>query len=65
EAVRHRWDDLKLADNLCAYCQSVGRCRRWLHWGRRNDAPRMFCPNSEFFSSIEARMSTKPTPPTR
>lgn len=65
EAVNHRWDDLKLADNLCAYCQSIRRCRSWLQWGSRNDAPRMFCPNSEFLSNIESRMNSKPTPGTR
>ena len=30
-------------ERICANCLSVGRCRRWFHWQRTDDAPRWCC----------------------
>lgn len=46
------WGALKDAERVCAYCKSDGRCRRWLNWGAKNDAPRLFCPNAELFDEM-------------
>lgn len=53
-AVVENWEDLKLADHYCAHCRNARRCSRWLQWGRRNDAPKMFCVNANLFASIAA-----------
>lgn len=52
DAVARNWDDLKQADHNCSVCTQAGRCRRWLQWGRINDAPRVFCPNAALFLQI-------------
>ena len=43
---------LRDAERLCANCLSVGRCRRWFHWQRTDDAPRLFCPNAQVYEDI-------------
>lgn len=43
---------LRDAERVCANCANVKRCRRWFDWGRRNDAPRVFCPNAELFDEV-------------
>ncbi len=50
----HHWPELKAADHRCAYCVNIKRCESWLRWGRKNDAPRMFCPNAATFEQIKA-----------
>ena len=63
-AVRHHWDRLKRADGVCIDCPSIRRCRRWIAWGRRNDAARIFCPNAALFDEL-ARATAgrrRPTP---
>lgn len=45
-------DELVEAENLCAQCQHVGRCRRWRARGHHGDAPRLFCANVDFFEEL-------------
>lgn len=52
EAGLRYWGALRDAERVCAHCSSVRRCRRWLEWGARNDAPRVFCPNAPLFDEI-------------
>ena len=52
EAGLRYWGALKDAERVCAHCSNVRRCRRWLEWGARNDAPRVFCPNAALFDEI-------------
>lgn len=52
DAVQWSWDALKQADQNCSLCKEAGRCRRWLEWGRLNDAPQVFCPNASLFREI-------------
>lgn len=54
DAVDWNWEALKQADQTCSLCREVGRCRRWLEWGRVNDAPQVFCPNAPLFQEIGA-----------
>ena len=54
DAVERNWDVLKEADRKCSMCREAGRCRRWLDWGRLNDAPQVFCPNAALFQDIGA-----------
>ena len=56
DEVRPRYHGaLREAERVCAHCMNVGRCRRWLEWGRSNDAPRVFCPNAELWDEIAAQ----------
>ena len=49
EITARHWPELKLADQLCAYCANKKRCERWLRGRRMDDAPRRFCPNVTTF----------------
>jgi len=51
-AVRHFWDALRTADEVCALCRNRRRCQSWIEWPISDDAPRVFCPNAESFDSI-------------
>ena len=51
-AVYADWDRIRRIDRACAICANQSRCRRWLAWGRRNDAPRLFCPGAPSFEMI-------------
>jgi hypothetical protein len=50
--VRGHWATLREADRACARCASVRKCRHWFDWGRRNNAPRIFCPNAPLFDAL-------------
>ncbi len=52
KAAERQWAALKEAARVCARCARVKRCRSWLDWGLRNDAPRLFCPNAERLDEI-------------
>lgn len=52
EQLRLYRDELIEAENLCAQCQQVGRCRRWRARGHHGDAPRLFCNNVDFFEEL-------------
>jgi hypothetical protein len=54
------WQDLRDAEALCARCPNSGRCARWLAWGRRNNAPEVFCPNAALFRELEALQHVQP-----
>ena len=43
---------LRDAERVCMNCATVKRCKNWLEWGRRNDAPRVFCPNAALFDEV-------------
>ncbi len=45
-------DELVEAENLCAHCQHVGRCRRWRARGHHGDAPRLFCANADLLEEL-------------
>jgi len=40
------------AERICALCQDVRRCRRWLAQEAKTDAPRLFCANAPVFDQI-------------
>ena len=46
------WGALRDAERVCQHCSNSSRCIRWLEWGRRNDAPRVFCPNATLFDEM-------------
>jgi len=48
-----QWEDVKHADRVCSKCAHVNRCKRWMSWGRKTDAPRIFCPNAAHFDELE------------
>lgn|GEM_PF-5933504 len=48
-----QWGEVKGADRTCSKCGQVKRCQRWMSWGRKSDAPRIFCPNSSRFDELE------------
>ncbi len=50
--VRCHWAALREADRACARCVNVRKCRHWFDWGRRNNAPRIFCPNAARFDEL-------------
>ena len=54
------WTTLRDAEDICARCPSTGRCRRWLRWGRRNNAPSVFCPNAGLFRDLESLQHAPP-----
>ncbi len=51
-ASEHDWPDLVHAERVCARCPNKGRCRRWLEWGVKNNAPNIFCPNAGRFQQM-------------
>ena len=51
-ATHSHWEALRRADSACFTCHNVPRCKSWMSWGARNDAPRVFCPNAELFDEI-------------
>ena len=60
DEVFRYWGALRDAERVCTHCSSVKRCRRWLDWGAKNDAPRVFCPNAELFDEMaEAARTTE------
>ena len=58
-ATHSHWDALRRADEKCFHCPNVRRCRSWISWGARNDAPRVFCVNAALFDELAgfARMA--------
>lgn len=52
EQLRLYRDELVEAENLCAQCRHVGRCRRWRVREGHGDAPRLFCANVDFFEEL-------------
>ena len=52
QLVRCHWAALREADRACASCANVRKCRHWFDWGRRNNAPRIFCPNAALFDEL-------------
>ena len=51
---------LRDAERVCMNCTTVSRCKRWLEWGRRNDAPRVFCPNAALFDDAASDQRKAP-----
>lgn len=51
-ACAHHWRKLVYADKICAGCPNVPKCHRWLAWGRKNEAPNVFCPNAGLFTQL-------------
>jgi len=51
-ATHSHWDALRRADETCTHCPNVRRCRSWISWGARNDAPRLFCPSAALFDEL-------------
>jgi hypothetical protein len=51
-ACEHHWRKLVHAEKACALCPNVNRCQRWLAWGRKNNAPNVFCPNAGLFARM-------------
>ena len=54
-ATHSCWEAVRQADHTCMRCRNVGRCRSWMSWGARNDAPRIFCPNAKLLDEIAAQ----------
>ena len=59
--VRGHWAALREADRTCAHCANVRKCRHWFDWGRRNSAPRIFCPNAPLFDGLARNKRKSPT----
>ena len=59
DAVAENWDALKEADERCALCTQAGRCRRWLEWGRINEASQVFCPNAALLLQLSAEQAKR------
>ena len=59
--VRNRWAAIRQADRTCARCANVRKCRHWFDWGRRNNAPRIFCPNAPLFDRLARSNRNPPT----
>jgi len=57
-ATHSHWDALRHADEACLGCPNVRRCRSWMSWGARNDAPRVFCPNAALLDAIAGQART-------
>jgi hypothetical protein len=55
-ACAYRWEDLVEAEAVCARCPNAGKCRRWLAWGRNNDAPNVFCRNAGRFTQMRLEL---------
>ncbi len=51
-ACEHQWRKLVHAETACARCANVEKCQRWLAWGRKNDAPKVFCRNAGLFTQL-------------
>lgn len=60
-ATHSHWEALRRADYICFNCPTVCRCKSWISWGARNDAPRIFCPNAELFDEIACGALQRPT----
>jgi len=57
---------LRDAESVCARCQDVRRCRRWLAGDANVDSAPLFCPNVPFFRTIATQRrgsSRDPLPP--
>ncbi len=65
-ACEHQWHKLVHAEGACAQCANVEKCRRWLAWGRNNDAPNVFCRNAGLFTQmrLDLALLTRSTPRT-
>jgi hypothetical protein len=61
QVVRCHWAALREADRTCARCANVRKCRHWFDWGRRNNAPRIFCPNAPLFDGLARNERKRPT----
>jgi hypothetical protein len=59
--VRCHWAALREADRTCARCANVRKCHHWFDWGRRNNAPRIFCPNAALFDELACRRTSGAT----
>lgn len=63
-ACEHHWRKLVHAERACSQCANAQKCRRWLAWGRRNDAPNVFCRNAGLFTQMRLDLAllarTKP-----
>lgn len=63
-ACEHHWRKLVHAEKACAHCANAEKCRRWLAWDRRNDAPNVFCRNAGLFTQMRLDLAllarTKP-----
>ena len=46
------WQELRMADSVCANCRNVRKCKRWLGWGVMPDTAHRFCPNAELFQEL-------------
>lgn len=51
-ACEHHWRKLVHAEKACARCANAEKCQRWLAWGRKNDAPNVFCRNAGLFTQM-------------
>jgi len=51
-ACEHHWRKLVHAEKACARCANVEKCQRWLAWGRKSDAPNVFCRNAGLFTQM-------------
>ena len=51
-ACEHHWRKLVHAEKACARCANADKCQRWLAWGRKNDAPNVFCRNAGLFTQM-------------
>ena len=58
-ATHSCWEAVRQADHACMQCRNVRRCRSWMSWGARNDAPRIFCPNAEVLDEIASQNRTR------
>ena len=61
QMVRCHWIAVRDADRTCARCATVRKCRHWFDWGRRNNAPRIFCPNAPLFDKLARNKRKSPT----
>lgn len=63
-AVQIHWNALKHAEQICMRCAHTKRCRSWFDWGKKNDAPRIFCPCAPLFDEIaRANRNSPPASP--
>ena len=50
---------LRDAKRVCALCQDVRRCLRWLAQGAGTDAPQLFCANAPLFDTIASGATSR------
>jgi len=55
-ACEHHWRKLIHAEKACALCANAEKCQRWLAWGRKNDAPNVFCRNAGLFTQMRLNL---------